>query len=42
MILIYPFLWSKECNLETASKTIVSSDELIRMNSEYAHEFGYY
>ena len=42
MMLIYPFLWSKECNLETAVKKVVSSDELIRMNSEYAQEFGYY
>lgn len=42
MILIYPFLWSKECNLETAAKNVVSSDELIRMNSEYAQKFGYY
>ena len=41
MILIYPSLWSKECNLETAAKKVVSSDELIRMNSEFAQKFGY-
>ena len=39
MMLIYPFLWAKECNLETATKKVVSSDELIRMNSEYAQKF---
>ena len=42
MILIYPFLWSKECNLEMAAKSVVSSDELIRMNLEYAQKLGYY
>ena len=41
MILLYPFLWSKECNLENAVKKVVSSDELIRMNSEFAQKFGY-
>lgn len=39
MILIYPSLWSNECNLETAAKKIVSSDELIRMNVEIAQKF---
>lgn len=42
MMLIYPFLWSKECNIETAVKKVVSSDELIRMNSEYAEKINYY
>ena len=35
-MLIYPFLWSKECNLETASKKIVKTDEVIEINFEYS------
>lgn len=33
-ILIYPFLWSKEINIETASKNIVPFEELIGINIE--------
>lgn len=34
-ILIYPFLWSKECNIETANKEIVDIFELTRINFEF-------
>ena len=34
-ILIYPFLWASECDLETASKSVVSLDEIIELNFEY-------
>ena len=37
--LIYPFLWAKECDIETASKKIVSIDEIIEMNFEYSQKF---
>lgn len=33
--LIYPFLWAKECNLETVSKKIVPMDEIISLNFDY-------
>jgi len=35
-ILIYPFLWAKECDIETADKKIVKADEVIKMNFEYS------
>lgn len=38
-ILIYPFLWSKEINIETASKNIVPFEELISINMEYRNKF---
>ncbi len=31
-ILIYPFLWAKECDLEKASKKIINLDEIIEVN----------
>lgn len=34
-ILIYPFLWAKECNLETADKKVVPLEELIAINADY-------
>lgn len=34
-IMIYPFLWANECNIETAKKTIVPLEELIAINAEY-------
>ncbi len=37
--LIYPFLWAKECDIETASKKIVAIDEIIEMNFEYSQKF---
>lgn len=39
-ILIYPFLWSEEVNIETASKSIVPFDELFATNMEYREKFG--
>lgn len=33
-VLIYPFLWSEECDIETASKTVVPLKELVRLNFE--------
>ena len=39
-ILIYPFLWSEEVNIETASKSIVPFDELFATNMEYRDKFG--
>lgn len=34
-ILIYPFLWAKECDVETSGKKIVNLDEIIELNFEY-------
>ena len=34
-VLIYPFLWSKECNLMTATKKAVPMEELIALNADY-------
>ncbi len=31
-LLIYPFLWARECDIEMASKKVVSIDELININ----------
>ena len=39
-ILIYPYLWSKECNIEEASKKAVPMIELIQLNIEYRKKFG--
>ena len=39
-VLFYPFLWSNECTVETASKKIVPLKELIALNAEYAQLFG--
>lgn len=40
-ILIYPFLWSKECNIEKADKKIVPFDELVRLNLDYKKKLGF-
>ncbi|MEG0346393.1 MAG: DUF2625 family protein [Erysipelotrichaceae bacterium] len=37
-ILIYPFLWAEECNLETAEKKIVPFEELISINADYQNK----
>ena len=37
-ILIYPYLWAKECNIETASKSVVPLTEIIGMNEEFARK----
>ncbi len=39
-ILIYPFLWSNECNIEAADKNIVPFSELITLNLEYKEKFN--
>lgn len=39
-ILIYPYLWSKECNIEEASKKAVPIIELIQLNIEFRKKFG--
>ena len=38
-LLIYPFLWARECNIEKASKKMVSIDEIIKLNFEYHNKF---
>lgn len=38
-ILIYPFLWSKEHNINTAEKKIVSFNELFNLNMDYRKKF---
>ena len=39
-VLIYPFLWAKECNLENASKKVVPIDEIIEINFEYSNKLN--
>ncbi|MDY4079599.1 MAG: DUF2625 family protein [Clostridium sp.] len=39
-ILIYPFLWSNECNIEKAKKDIVPFSELLQINMEFREKFG--
>ncbi len=39
-VLIYPFLWSKECNINSAEKKIVALTELINLNADYQKKFG--
>ncbi len=34
-VLIYPFLWSNECDIETATKKIVPYIELVELNAQY-------
>ena len=38
-ILVYPFLWAKECDIENATKKIVAIDEIISMNFDYSNKF---
>lgn len=38
-ILIYPFLWSNEIQLEKADKKIVPTEELLKINQEYSKKF---
>ena len=35
-ILVYPFLWAKECDIEIAKKKIIPIDEIINLNFEYS------
>ncbi|MGB7604159.1 MAG: DUF2625 family protein [Lutisporaceae bacterium] len=39
-ILIYPFLWSSECNIDDAEKKVVSFNELILLNLDYKKKFN--
>lgn len=39
-ILIYPFLWSKEIQLENVDKKIVPAEELLKINQEYSKKFN--
>ncbi|MBE6047044.1 MAG: DUF2625 family protein [Clostridium sp.] len=39
-ILIYPFLWSNEIQLENADKKIVPAEELLKINQEYSKKFN--
>ena len=41
-ILIYPFLWSNECNIEKSKKDIVSFSELLQINIEFKKRFEIY
>ena len=34
-LLIYPFLWARECDIDKASKKKVNIDEIIKINFEY-------
>lgn len=38
-ILVYPFLWAKECDIENATKKLVAIDEIISMNFDYSNKF---
>lgn len=40
-ILIYPFLWSNEIQLEKADKRIVPVEELLEINQENSKKFNY-
>lgn len=39
-VLVYPFLWAKECNMDTAEKKIVPLHELIALNADYEKKFN--
>ena len=41
-ILIYPFLWSNECNIEKAKKDIVPFFELLQINMEFKKKLEIY
>lgn len=38
-ILMYPFLWAKECDVNTSSKKIISFGELLETNLEFTEGF---
>lgn len=38
-ILVYPFLWAKECDIENSTKKLVAIDEIISMNFDYSNKF---
>jgi hypothetical protein len=37
---IYPYLWAKECSIQTANKAIISLDELVKVNMEFSEKFS--
>ncbi len=39
-VLIYPYLWAKECNIETASKKVVPLGEILEMNVAFSKKLG--
>lgn len=39
-ILIYPFLWSNECDIKKKKKSIVPFSELVQTNMEFREKFG--
>ena len=39
-IQIYPFLWSKECDIETASRKIIPIKEIISCNLDFEKKFS--
>lgn len=39
-VLIYPLLWAKECNIETASKKISPLSEIIKIYFGFKKEFN--
>lgn len=38
-ILVYPFLWANECDIQSATKKIVPYIELVRLNAQYQSSF---
>ena len=40
VMLIYPFLWANECNINTASKRVVAFNELYNLNLENWRKFN--
>ena len=39
-MLIYPYLWSRECSIETASKNVVPLKEIIGINLDFEKQFS--
>ena len=39
-ILIYPYLWAKECNINTAVKKLVPYKEILEINAEFYGDFS--
>ena len=38
-ILMYPFLWAKECDIDAADKKLVPYRELLELNGEFYKSF---
>ncbi|MCL2137839.1 MAG: DUF2625 domain-containing protein [Coriobacteriia bacterium] len=39
-ISVYPYLWARECDIETASKRIIPLEEVLSLNYQFYTEFG--